>query len=250
MTTDQNRSPLAVQVTNVRDPKDGWLREPWGFLLHTTGGGITDAAVYDQKTRAKLPTRLNPLDVAIKAYVAAQNGSNGYLWGGPGYVIEHDGTIHQLAPDNLNMQHAGGQNRPRYFDGSWESVYPVTTKRWHEVWSPIKHPYALFPSTSPNHDYVGCEMIPCGDGFGTPMAPGLRFTQAQHDAAAALARDCAARHAWPVDWQNGPRLVGHEDVDPLNRSYHQYGREPEGGWDPGFLRPNPYFDFTYVRASI
>lgn len=76
------------------------------------------------------------------------------------------------------------------------------------------------------------------------MAPGLRFTTAQHNAVAALGKDLAARHGWPADWHKTGRLVGHEDVDPLNRS------DKIGGWDPGWLRSRPYFDFAYVRQLI
>lgn len=231
-----NRSPLASQVPNVRDPKNGWERgKPWGLLLHTTGGGVTDSA----KKHGR-----RPIDVAIDVYIGAQNGDNGYLWGGPHYVIDHNGLLYQLAPDNLNMQHAGGSNRPLYFSGAWERVYPATTIAWHRQWPTWKHPYSLFPSTSPNHDYIGCEMIPCGDGFGTPMRAGLRFTKEQHDTAAELARDCGSRHGWPAGWALTSRFLGHEDVDPLNRS------DTGGGWDVGYLRSAPYFDFAYVRAAV
>ena len=231
-------TPLAiVQVQGVRDPKLGRIRKPWGFLLHTTGGGITDIA---RKKHEK------PIDVAIKTYINSQNGSNGYFWGGPTYVIDHDGQPYQLAPDEILTAHAGGSNRGRYFDGSWERDCPAeAVKHWKAAWPGRKHPYSLFPSTSPNNDYIGCEMIPIGDGFGgEPMAPGLRFTKAQHDTAIALGLELATRHGWPAGWGAASRLLGHEDVDPLNRS------DGGGGWDPGMLRDKPYFDFSYVRAGI
>lgn len=246
-----NRSPIAAQVAAVRDPKDAPRRVPWGLLLHTTGGGITDLAVYERKTvngktvRTKRASPLRPIDVAIDVYVDSQNGSNGYLWGGPHYVCDHDGSIYQIAPDDAMTAHCGGANRGRYFDGSWESVFPVATQMWRRKWAPaFWHPYLLFPAKSPNHDYIGCEMIPCGDGFGTPMRPGLRFTQQQHDAAIKLAHDCGTRHGWPTGWMQTSRLLGHEDVDPLNRA------DTGGGWDPGYLRASPYFDFDYIRAAV
>lgn len=226
------------QVPGVRDPALGIDRgTPWGLLLHTTGGGVTDKAKR---------TGLTPLQVAIRTYIDFQNGSEGYKWGGPHYVLPHDGSIHQVAPDNLLMAHCGGQNRGRYFDGSWEVDAPsAVMAQWHQNWSPkYKHPYQLFPSMSPNHDYVGVEMIPCGDGFGTPAAPGLLFTHDQIDAGVALAQHLAAAHGWPAGWQATSRLLGHEDVDPLNRS------NAGGGWDPGWLRVNHYFDFADFRAAI
>lgn len=229
-------SPIAVRVEGVRDPSLGLPREGWGYLLHTTGGGVTDQARREHR---------DPLEVAIATYIASQNGSNGYKWGGPAYVIPHDGTIHQLAPDNIETEHAGGPHRPEYLDGTWVShCKPEVVAQWRAKWL-HPNPYALFPSHRPNVDYIGCEMIPIGDGFGgEPMRPGLRFTKAQHDAAIALGRDLAARHGWPAGWSRSSRLVGHEDVDPIERS------DAGGGWDPGWLRAAPYFDFEYVRAGI
>lgn len=239
------RCAFAKQVVKgVRNPQLGVTRAAWGYLIHTTGGGVTD--------KAKRQGR-SPIEVALEIYVASQNGSNGYMWGGPSYVGDFDGTIYQIAPDDVKTAHAGDRSdrypsgtRPLYLDGSWERLASTTTvDQWRAKWPGRKHPYALFPSTSPNQDYVAIEFLPIGDGFGgEPMAPGLRFTQAQHDAAIKLGRDLAARHDWPEGWHKSGRLVGHEDVDPLHRSDH------EGGWDPGWLRAKPYFDFAYVRAGM
>jgi len=230
-------SPLARQVPGVRDPKLGRSRaRAWGLLLHTTGGGVTDKAKKLGKT---------PIAVAIETYINSQNGANGYFWGGPGYVLEHDGTLHQLAPDNIVTAHAGGPHRDQYLDGTWLSkVSPSMATEWHRQWSVNRNPYSLFPSRSPNEDYIGVEMIPCGDGFGIPMRPGLRFTQAQFDTVIALGSEMGKRHIWPVGWQKTARLLGHEDVDPIER------HDSKGGWDPGWLRASPYFDFDYVRSRI
>lgn len=237
-------SPLAKRVAGVRDPALGSLRSPWGYLVHTTGGGVTDLA----KKKGR-----NPLDVAIDIYIASQNGSNGYKWGGPHYVCDYDGGIYQLAPDNVKTAHCGSRSekyphgtRSFYIDGSWVKEIPVgVVGVWREQWPTKGHPYSLFPSMDPNTDYVGIECIPIGDGFGgAPMAPGLRFTTKQHNAVAALAEDLAARHSWPEGWSKSGRLVGHEDVDILNRS------DRHGGWDPGWLRASPYFDFAYLRGRI
>lgn len=229
----------------MRDPSLGRLRNAFGFLLHTTGGGITPKAMREHKT---------PLDVAIEVYRASQNGSNGYTWGGPSYVIDHAGGIYQLAPDDVMTAHCGSRSekfphgtRELYLSGEWtKHASDQAVAEWRAKWTPpFVHCYSLFPSRDPNIDYVGCEMIPIGDGFGgEPMAPGLRFTKAQHDAAIALGRDLGARHGWPTGWSSSSRLLGHEDVDLLNRC------DATGGWDPGFLRPAPYFDFGYVREQL
>lgn len=229
---------LARQVPGVRDPITAKTRKPWGLLLHTTGRGVPEKAARTKRT---------PLSVACEIYIASQNGSNGYLWGGPGYVIDHDGGIYQLAPDDVLTNHAGGPDRAAYLNGSWiKRCSPATVAQWHTHWAPrYAHPYALFPSKSPNQDYVGVEMIPLGSGLGgEPMAPGLLFTRAQHYAAVELGADLAERHGWPEGWARTGRLVGHEDVQPILR------HDKNGGWDPGWLRARPYFDFEHVRASI
>lgn len=237
-------SPLAHRVTGVRNPKLARVREPWGFLLHTTGGGVTAKAKKEHRS---------PIATALAIYIASQNGSNGYLWGGPAYVCDHGGLLYQVAPDEAYMNHAGGPHRDQYLDGTWihgvskegHRISDQAVAEWRKRWPNRRNPYSLFPSTSPNADYVGLEMIPIGDGFGgEPMRPGLRFTLAQHEAAIALGRDLGNRHGWPAGWAMGSRLVGHEDVDPIERS------DAHGGWDPGAMRPDPFFDFDYVRHGI
>jgi len=238
-------SPYAERVTEgVRDPDLGVERTAWGFCVHTTGGGITSKAKRDG---------VAPIEYALRYYKASQNGANKYMWGGPAYVADFDGSLYQIAPDNVKTAHCGGRSekypdgtRGFYIDGSWVmKLTPAVVKLWREHWPGKKHPYVLFPARDPNTDYVGLEVIPIGDGFGgAPMRPGLRFTKAQHDAVIRLGVDLGLRHEWPTEWWRTGRLVGHEDVDPLNRS------DTHGGWDPGWNRPDPYFDFGYVRSGI
>ena len=241
-------SPLAKRASNMRSLADARYRVVYGVLVHTTGGGVTDACIYEKmkgkRRRRKEP--LNPLTVAVDIYRASQNGSNGYKWGGPTYVIPHDGTPYQLAPEEVFTNHCGGPNRTFYRNGAWiNKVSPITVAKWNAQWGPkFDDPYDLFPSKTPNRDYVGIEMIPCGDGLGEPRAKGERFTKLQYESLIDLLRDIAARHGFPAGWQRSSRIVGHEDVDPITR--HDKG----GGWDPGFLRNAPYFDFNYVRQSL
>lgn len=235
-------SPNARRVPGVRDPltKGYAARKPWGLLLHTTGGGVTAQA---KRRWRGLST---PIEVAIAIYIDYQNGAGGYPWGGPGYVLDHDGTLYQIAPDEARTEHAGSYNRGLYHSGSWIHRVPgEVVTQWSKAWPKQRHPYAMFPSVSPNIDYIGVEMIPVGDGFGgVPMRPGLRFTKAQHDTAIVLGKDLAPRHSWPVGWERTGRLLGHEDVDPIER------HDARGGWDPGAMRAQPYFDFEYVRQGI
>lgn len=235
--TKLSYSPLATRVTDgVRDPLLARVREVFGALVHTTGRGVV--------AHAKAHGRA-PIDVALEVYLDSQNGANGYLWGGPAYVIDHNGKRYQIAPDEALTAHAGSANREAYLSGHWTGKCSgATLAAWRTRWPGYKHPYALFPSRSPNVDYVGIEMIPCGSGFGHPMQPGLLFTKEQHDSVAELCADIGKRHGFPEGWQKTSRLVGHEDVDILERM------DSHGGWDPGFLRAQPYFDFAYVRGRI
>jgi N-acetyl-anhydromuramyl-L-alanine amidase AmpD len=123
-------------------------------------------------------------------------------------------------------------------------------KRWGERWPGYANPLDLLPGSKfANAPYVQIEMIPCVYGgkrkdLPAPLAPGLRFTRAQHDAVAALYVDLAKRHSWPAEWWRTPRVVGHEDVTPASR------HDKNGGWDPGFLRAQPYFDWPHVIREI
>lgn len=244
-------SPIAERVIGVRDPDLGAERTAFGYLIHTTGGGVT---------REARKANITPIEWALAYYIRSQNGANGYKWGGPHYVGDFDGKLYQVAPDNVKTAHCGGRSE-KYPNGTrqhyitredsttithWTKLIPANVvAEWRKRWPHVRHPYALFPSRDPNADYVGLELIPIGDGFGgEPMAPGLRFTQAQHDAAIKLGIDLRLRHEWPEAWHRTGRLLGHEDVDILNRS------DSKGGWDPGSLRPQPYFDFGYVRMGI
>jgi hypothetical protein len=235
------RSPLATQVPGMLDPVvvGTQFRAPWGMCLHTTGRGVPEKA-------AKLGRPA--LDVALDVYRGMQDGEAfGYKWGGPGYVIDHAGGIYQIAPDHILTAHCGGPHREEYLTGAWMAkCSSEAVARWRAKWGEkYKSPQGLFPSHSANVDYVGVEMIPIGSGLGgPPKAPGLLFTAAQHDAAVALARDLRTRHGWPPGWERTSRLVGHEDVQLIDRS------DVGGGWDPGELRAHPYFDFESVRQAL
>lgn len=254
--TDKNRSSLAIQVSRVRDPKLATVRKKvFGVLFHTTGGGVTDKAealnvkaIAEAKRLGKEPTKLiTPIEVALRVYYNSQMGSEGYKWGGPHYVLDHDGKLYQIAPDDAVTMHAGGTDRDDYRDGDWRTMaFPNAVEQWDKKWGPkYNDPYDIFPSRSPNLDYIGVEMIPVGDGFGgQPMRASLRFTKAQHDSCIALWKDIAKRHELPSPAEERNRYVGHEDVQLMRRD------DKGGGWDPGHLREQPYFDFDYVLAGV
>ncbi len=212
-------------------------RDPWGAGIHTTGSGVT------KKARAK---GRQPIDVALEVYLQSQR----HHWGGPGYVVDHDGTVYKLADDTTRTMHIGSNGGPGrwgadYLTGRWVKMLPAeVVAQWRAAWPRRKSPQHLFPSRHPNTDYVGIETIPCGHGFGTPWRPGLRFTEEQHYTLAELAADIGERNDFPDGWWATARLVGHEDVGLLDR------HDARGGWDPGALRAKPYIDFGWIRARI
>lgn len=89
-------------------------RTPCGTWYQSTGPGVTELALYERKKNkqtgkkqlVKRATPLRPIDVALRSYLASQNGANKYPWGGPGYVIDLGGTIYQIADD---ITRAGGR---------------------------------------------------------------------------------------------------------------------------------------------
>lgn len=246
-----------AKLVDERRTTDIVMRTPWGVALHTTGRGVAAKAKRTGRTVD---------EVAIEIYLASQNGSNGYPWGGPGYLIVYDGTIYQLAEDTTRTNHIGSSEKKRqiYLSGAWQKkVSRVALARWHAEWGPrYQSPQQLFPSRAPNQDLVGVEIVPIGAGLGgEPMRPGLLFTKAEHDAAVKLAIDIARRNNFPDGWywkdgdEEGPaaRLVSHEDVGLLDRHDCCLGVKPDkckGGYDIGWLRERPLFDMAYVRSEI
>jgi hypothetical protein len=249
-----SRSRLALQASKQWDAGDrpaAWRDKEYGLVVHTTGGGLPSKAV----ARGLYPTVLG---------VEHYNRSHGchYLCGWRGL----DGDLLQIADDREQAAGVGvraddpASNQwasVRRGRGAWEGDLPIDlVVRWRRRWPEWSNPLDLLPGTeTANAPYLHLEMIPCvfhGErGLVTaaePMTPGLRFTRAQHDAVVALARDTADRKGWfqigEVPWWRTPRLLGHEDLTPLSR--HDRG----GGWDPGALRPAPYFDWGYVLQRI
>lgn len=220
-------SSLASKPPGVAHPNTGRKRVPWGVLIHTTGRGVLAKAALRRKT---------PMEVAVRAYIDMQFGSEGYKWGGPTYVIDGGGKIAQLAPDSIRTNHCGGPNRAKYLSGEWKSLVPgKVLELWTKAWAPRPHPYSLFPSRSPNEDMIGIELIP------TITA---RYTDEQMAALAELVQDIGERNRFPDGWCHTSRLLGHEDVDPITRS------DRGGGYDPGALRDNPRFDFETLRVRL
>jgi N-acetyl-anhydromuramyl-L-alanine amidase AmpD len=118
---------------------------------------------------------------------------------------------------------------------------------WEERYPEVKSPGHLYPSKSPNRDYAGIEMTPCGTHikgrwtwlWGTQPYPGARFSVEQMTALASLLGVWATQLGFAYGWQDTPgRLVGHEDINPITRY----------GWDPGAYKE--WMQWDTLKAMI
>lgn len=204
----------------------------FGVACHTTGSGVVDKAFAAGK---------DPLALVAEVY-----GQPGAFSGT--YAIGWDGTIVSVMSEDLEAQHIGfpSGDHQAFLDGTWKPrVCPVTLEVWRARWPDVASPAHLFPGPSPNQVYLGIEFVPVTNGAVArgivPAASGLTFTAEQFTAGGELVRDIGAR--WALDLTVAGTLVGHEDVNPLERS------DAGGGWDPGAMRQAPRFDWARIRAA-
>ena len=234
------------------DRKGVWRDQVYGLVVHTTGGTLPGKARKAGMLAA---------DYAVRYY--ANSGGTHYVngWGGV------DGQqLHQVMNERKQAWGVGTRKDQPQLDqwrstaaGRFEADLPPTVLRlWRARWPGFKDSLSLLPvRSSANLTYVHVECTPCvyyQDGNGrlitdseyAPMRAGLRFTRAQHEAVARLAWDVAQRNGWPAGqaWWRTPRLLGHEDLTPLSRC------DKNGGWDPGALRDQPYFDWPFVYDQL
>ncbi len=251
-------SPLAIPAVKTWDDRDrpkGWIGGCFGLVVHTTGGGLPQQA----KKAGLWPT------VSAVNHYSKSHGCH-YIngWGGL-----HGGDLLQVAGERERAMGVGTRkDQPETNQwasvarGTWEEDLTevaslATVNRWKRRWAhtDATNPLELFPSKYANSCYIHVECIPMvyywkrktfTDLRVEALREGLRFTQEQHETVAMLATDIAYRNGYidePEWWKSG-RLVGHEDVTPLSRSVKS------GGWDPGWLRAKPYFDWNYVNDMI
>lgn len=229
------RSNVAIQSPHFKKgPLD--RGKVWGLMIHTTGSGIVEQA---------LKHNADVLDWCVSYYMKPESYS-------PGYVIGYDGTIVQISSDLDITYHCGlaSADRKILLSRDWRNkLAKPFVESWDNWWGPnYTAPGQLYPSKSPNSDYIGVEVPPLPAGERpTDWTANTRYTLAQHDACVKLFHDIAARHSIPK-YSKGRfdrrRLLGHEDVNPITRS------NSKGGWDPGHHRKEPWFDFDYVLAQV
>jgi N-acetyl-anhydromuramyl-L-alanine amidase AmpD len=201
--------------------ESGPKRTVFGIAVHTTGDGIPAKAHSTGKTH---------LEVAHSTYAAM-----GMV--GPHYVIDPFGEVAQYAPADVVRFHSGvsADERRSFLDGHWAEdanrIPREVVAWWKARWPTKKSPSHLYPSTSPNKDYVGIELIPAGRYvkdrgwvFEHGSKPGFdaqRFSVEQYYALAGLCNRLAEQYG--LDLTKAGVLVGHEDLNPYQRP----------GWDPG-----------------
>ena len=241
----QGQSAIAVQAARQWDSVDrpaGWIGKVYGLVVHTTGGGLPSKA----KSKAIYHTAF------AVSYYSQSHGCH-YVNGWRGVT---GGDLLQVANEREQANGVGVGDQRRSIDqGRFEKDLPAAVvAQWRARWPGVEHPLKLLPGTrTANSCYVHVECVPCVFHHGKrlvteapPLRPGLRFTQAQHEAVALLACDIARRNGWPVHetWWRSARLLGHEDLTPFNR------HDRVGGWDPGGMRATPYFDWGFVYSMI
>lgn len=225
----------------IRSPKpwDGKDRtaQIWGVVVHTTGSGLPSRAL----EQGIYPT------VAATQYYQRSHGTH-YVMGWKGL----DGDLIQVANERERANGVGMRDQKASVAAGWTKDLPAAfVRRWRAWWVSQDSPLDLFPGTWANNVYIHVEQPPCVfyhkgklTEAAPPMRPGLRFTRAQHDGIARLACDIARRYSFPDRWWTHGRIVGHEDLSPITRTNRG------GGWDPGWHRAKPFFDFRYVISQI
>lgn len=246
-------SPLAIPALRGWSKKKyrpkSWRGKVYGLVVHTTGSGVPRRAADEG---------IEPSAWAVRYYKRSRgchyvNGWNGI----------DGGDLFQVANENVQARGVGVTNKSQpkkdqrrsISRGRFEKDLPaVLVRLWKERWPGKKNSLELLPGTkTANSCYIHMECPPCVYWYNgkkvtgePPMKPGLRFTKAQHDSVARMAVDIARRNGWPMEekWWRTPRLLGHEDLTPISR------HNKSGGWDPGYLREEPYFDWDYVYETI
>jgi N-acetylmuramoyl-L-alanine amidase len=221
--------PIAAANTNVSRLAvgDGTLRRSatrtlpvHGLCVHTTGSGPA--------TKAR-KAGTSPAQIALDYYVRGREGF-------PHYLIDYNGTIRAICDEAHVAWHAGWAQRGG--KQRWTSWVPPTW--WSGVWRPrnIRTPADLLPTSAvdPNSVYIGVELLGDPTGWG--------FTDLQYGALARLIVDVFRRHRIPLSQPPNPRLLGHEDLEPVDRANAQ------GGWDPGAHRTVPKFSWPKLWSRI
>jgi N-acetyl-anhydromuramyl-L-alanine amidase AmpD len=222
-------------------PGHGTIK-PYGLLVHSTGDGIPAKAIKEKRSVAEV----------TEAVYRSMGLADGL---GPHYAICPDGTLLQFREENIKAWHAGvsAAERNAFLTGTWDESNRLdrrVVEWWKLRWPAHKSPSHLYPSKSPNDDYIGVELVPCGvyqkndwiPALGAPVNPKGRYTAQQYMRLAELAVGLGSRWTWATaenpSWWRTSRLVGHCDVNPLTRQ----------GWDPGAF--HGWFSWSLLQGML
>lgn len=168
------------------------------------------------------------LDDIVRFYVESGQGV------APHYVIDYGGEVHQFVAEGRIAYHVGyGPEEADLFRAGWEvwsrrlkaapwkvdapaPRYATWRARWPDADSP--RDLAPGPDLATNHRSVGIELR--SPEHRQPAA----FFPAQYAALAAVLRDVAGRHGFPLDRAH---VLGHYDCNPISRG------DARGDYDPG-----------------
>jgi hypothetical protein len=222
-------SPLAIRSPRGWRTSGGKRKKPvWGIVVHTTGSGPAAMAGKPNRWNCK-----SAIDCALALY------GTGGMEGFPHYVIGYDGTIYAVAPENYVAWHAGWTKETggRAAWARWSAP-----RWWSRVWGSGRTPLDLIPNDagSPNTRHIGIELLGGPSGWG--------FTEAQYRSLARLVTDIEKRNRLNLGEPPNPRLLGHEDVNPLTT---KGGRaDAHGGWDPGAHREPSRFSWKRLGGLM
>lgn len=185
-----------------------------GVCVHTTGTGVVEAA----KSKS-----LDPTYEAVRRYLR------------PGEPFAHavigtDGRVVQVAPFERIAWHAGitDAQAKLYASGAWRKrVAPEALALWDARWPGKKGPLDIVAGPW-NHTLIGVELVPTGSA--KYVGADKVYTGAQYESLVLLIDGLREMFGDLV-------LVGHEDIEPLERC------NAGGGWDPGAMRLEPWFDW-------
>lgn len=223
---DSRVASFYVESLGVKKGKY-WGRNSFSaIVIHTTGHGPVTRHL-------DLPHKyITSLHAALYVYSSV-------MVEGPHYVIDQEGVVIQLCPEELAAWHVGG-SKGRHYSGAWKTnLYNWWEERWPGLESPkeladgqLWSPYP--PETrknklllkawwqsrygSINANTIGIEVIPPSSN------PHQSWNESTMLSLGKLCQDIGRRRQIPL---SRSRVVSHSDCDPLSRTTHK--GEP---WDP------------------
>ena len=160
-------------------------------------------------------------------------------------LIGRTGIIVQFAPLKYRTHHSTSAFQAQYARSDWVSLKSVTksgqkvkvnVSEWPKRWPDLKSPLEL-PAFAKLHGGGGRSINNHTWSFDLlSPKPGDTYTDAQYISAAKLIHHIHTAYSLPIDRYH---VLGHSDINPLDRS------NPSGLWDPG-----PEWDWDRVFNLI